>query len=313
MTLKGGKFSSGQKLKARELQRYGSGMLVGVTTENPAHLSTPLSLSSIQVDITTRLGAPMPLTPTGLKALDFMLGGGLRPGTLLSLSGPPGSGRTALALLIAYMAARTRAGVVVASVGLDETEVVARLAARAVNREYPSARLTYASIWNGEAFAHDETRRAVNAAVEAVHQKVGGFLHLSRLTPDGSLRHLGERLGAFWARHERLVLVLDDIETAVAGMEGDLDARVLDAAALLRSLADRGAAVVCTSLDRHGDLVAPSATACAKIVRTAPAGGGDWGAELVMTKNRVGPVGAMPLHLAAGTMQLSEGSSIDVR
>lgn len=289
-------------------------MLGGVTTDNAAHLSTsPLSLASIQVDIATRLGAPVPVTPTGIKALDSMLGGGLRPGTVLGLSGQPGSGRTALALLIAYMAARTKAGVVLASVGLDETEIVARLAARAVNREYPSARLSYAAIWTGEAFAHDETRRAVNSAVETVQNKIGGFLHLARLGPGASLRTLGERLGAFWARHERVVVVLDDLETAVAGAVegGNLESRLLDAGFLLRALGERGAAVVCTTLERHADVVAPATTTCAKIVRTA-SGAGEWGAELVLTKNRVGPVGAVPLHLAPGTMQLSEGRSIDV-
>ncbi|HVJ19033.1 MAG TPA: DnaB-like helicase C-terminal domain-containing protein [Polyangiaceae bacterium] len=285
-----------------------------MTPEKPAHPSTlPLSLASIQVDVATRLGAPVPVTPTGLKGLDTMLGGGLRAGTVLSLSGQPGSGRTALSLLIAYMAARTRAGVIVTSVTLDETEVVARLAARAINREYPAARISYATIWTGEAFAHDETRRVVNSAVETVHQKVGGFLHLGRISASAPLHSLGDRLGAFWARHERLVVVVDDLEAAVADptQQGatDVETRVLDAAFALRALAERGAAVICTCLDRHTDLVAPAATACARIVRMATGQEGEWGAELVLTKNRVGPVGIVPLHLAPGTMQLTEGRS----
>lgn len=284
-----------------------------MTTDKAAPLlSSPLSLASIQVDIATRLGAPVPVTPTGIKTLDAMLGGGLRPGTLLGLSGAPGSGRTALALLIAYMAARTKAGVVVASVGLDETEIVARLAARAVNREYPSARLSYGAIWNGEAFVHDETRRAVNAAVETVQNKVGSFLHLLRLTPKVALTNLGERLDAFLARHERVVVVIDDLETAVAGaVEGSsLDARLLDAGALLRALSERGAAVICTALERHADLLAPATTTSAKIVRPA-SGPGRSVTELVLTKNRLGPVGVMPLHLSPETMQLSEGRAVD--
>ncbi|HEX9621023.1 MAG TPA: ATPase domain-containing protein, partial [Polyangiaceae bacterium] len=56
----------------------------------------PPSLASIQVDLTTRLGTPSPPTPTGFEALDEMLAGGLRRGTLLSLSGEDGSGKTAL-------------------------------------------------------------------------------------------------------------------------------------------------------------------------------------------------------------------------
>jgi replicative DNA helicase len=285
-------------------------MLGAVTSEKTGHPSTnPLSLASIQVDVATRLGAPVPVTPTGLKTLDTMLGGGLRAGTVLSLSGQPGSGRTALSLLIAYMAARTKAGVIVTSVTLDETEVVARLAARAINREYPAARISYATIWTGEAFAHDETRRVVNSAVETVHQKVGGFLHVSRLNV-GGLSTLADRLGAFWARHERVVVLVDDLEAAVADpLNGaaELETRILDGAFALRALAERGAAVICTCLDRFSDLVAPAATACARIVRTASSETGEWGAELVLTKNRMGPTGAVPLHLAPGTMQLNEG------
>jgi RecA/RadA recombinase len=251
----------------------------------------------------------VPVTPTGIKALDSMLGGGLRAGTVLSLTGQPGVGKTALALLIAYMAARTRAGVIVTSAALDETEVVARLAARAINREYPSARMSYATIWSGEAFAHDETRRVVNAAVETVHQKVGGYLHLGRLLPGNPLHTLADQLGVFWARHERLVVVVDDLEAAIADPSlpgGDLPSRLLDAAFALRALAERGATVICTCLDRHADLVAPAASVCARLVRTAQGDRGEWAAELVLSKNRLGPSGAVPLQLTPGTMQLVE-------
>src|SRR5678815_2254022 len=92
------------------------------------------SLASIQVDVTTRLGAVAPATTTGMADLDALLGGGLRSGTHLLVTGAPGVGKTAFALMLAYMAARSKAAVLFSSVGLDDTEVVARLAARAVHR-----------------------------------------------------------------------------------------------------------------------------------------------------------------------------------
>ncbi len=51
--------------------------------------------------------ALLPLDPTGVPNLDFILGGGLSRGTLTIVVGPPGSGKTTLALQMAFAAART--------------------------------------------------------------------------------------------------------------------------------------------------------------------------------------------------------------
>ena len=115
----------------------------------------------MQVDVTTHLGAVGPATSTGLPRLDQLLGGGLRSGMLLALSGRAGSGRSAVALALAYLAARARAGVVLAGAAVDPTEVVARLAARALHREYPDARTSYGEIWTGQAWADDASRRPI--------------------------------------------------------------------------------------------------------------------------------------------------------
>src|SRR5215510_5445521 len=82
----------------------GSGMLTALA-ESPAHPSTlgPVSLANIQVDVATRLGAVTKPMATGFTGIDRLLSGGLRPGTVLALTGQPGSGRTSLALMMAYM------------------------------------------------------------------------------------------------------------------------------------------------------------------------------------------------------------------
>ena len=71
------------------------------------------------------------------------------------------------------MAARTKAAVLFTSASLDETEMMARLAARALHREHPDSRTPYGAIWSGQAWQDEATRRPVGAAVETVVKKVG--------------------------------------------------------------------------------------------------------------------------------------------
>jgi replicative DNA helicase len=257
----------------------------------------PVALASIQVDLTTRLGAPSEVTPTGFRALDALLHGGLRSGTVLALSGAPGSGRTSLALMIAYMAARTQAGVEIVGRGIDDTEIVARLAARALRRTYPQSEVTYTDIWSGNVFGNDTVRRAVGEAVDTVMQKVGAHLHITRLGPGESIETFAPRSTQLWARYERVVLVVDDIEGLTAGVGiAPLDARIVSVAYELRSLAEQGCAVVLTTLSRHAELVAPAATAVVEL-RTLVSGEGPSDMELAVTKNRVGPTGRIPLKV----------------
>jgi circadian clock protein KaiC len=50
--------------------------------------------------------APGPFEPTGVPHLDYVLGGGLRKGSLAIIMGPPGSGKTTLASQIAFSVAQ---------------------------------------------------------------------------------------------------------------------------------------------------------------------------------------------------------------
>jgi hypothetical protein len=270
------------------------------------------ALTAMQVDVTTRLGAHAPATATGFPTLDAMLSGGLRAGTVLAISGAPGVGRTAFALLIAYMAARAKAGVVFASASLDPTEVMARLAARALYREYPEADAPYGMIWSGQAWQDPDTHRAVADSVETVVKKVGALFHLYRATGLESTHSLAECAAHQWSRQERAVLVVDDIEAFsatgdgspahAAAANGSMEGRATHVAYDLRRIAEQGCAVVFTTLGRHADFVAPAVTLAGEL-RERPdrsSSRNDRTMELNVYKNRIGETGVVPLRFVPG-------------
>ena len=274
----------------------------------------------MQVDVTTRMGALTPATPTGLPILDRLMSGGLRTGTLLSLAGPPGAGKTAFALWLAYMAARSRAGVLFASTTLDETELMARLAARALHREYTDSKTTYGALWTGQAWQDDETRGPVTAAIETVVKKVGNHFHVHRADPFESTATLARHASELWGRYDRVVLVVDALEAFSASASGhanaSFDGRIAEVAFELRRLADDGCAVVTTVHSRSAELVSPAATIAAEIRTLETASPvpvserflalGARPVELMVRKNHVGPTGIVPLRFIAGAATFEE-------
>jgi hypothetical protein len=277
----------------------------------PAHPSTlgPHSLASVQVDVATRLGAPSKLTPTGFRGLDALLLGGLRSGTSLGIVGAPGSGRTSVALMLAYMAARTQAGVCFAARGLDETEIVARLAARAIRKSYPSSELTYGDILSGNAVT-DTVRGAVSAAVETVVEKIGQHFYFSPLAGGTALVDWVERSSQLWGRHERMVLVFDDLEGLLAPGE-PVDAGLLRVGYELKALTEHGCAVVFTVLEVHTPMIAPTADALLSLTSQAIASGrGRKALEMQLFKNRLGPTGAVTLEVLFGATEFQENSAL---
>ncbi len=273
----------------------------------------------MQVDVTTRMGALTPATPTGLPSLDRLLFGGVRAGTLMVVAGGPGMGRTAFSLLLAYIAARSKAAVVFTSASLDETEIMARLAARALHREWPESSTPYGLIWSGQAWQRDETRLPVGSAVETVVKKVGNLLHLHRPSPYASTGELESCVGELWGRHERVVMVVDDIEAFSAKVRGDAGAtasmnssfgnRLAHVAYDLRRIAQAGCAVVVTVQSEHLHLVSPAATLSAELKHVEHAGSpasqrslalGAHPMDLLVNKNRLGPTGVVPLRFIPG-------------
>lgn len=282
----------------------------------------PASLSNIEVDVTTRLGSLTPATTTGIPELDEALHGGLRHGDHLVISGAAGVGKTALSLMLAYMAARSKAGTLFTSVALDDTEIMARLAARALHREYANVDATYGTLWTGQAMQDPMLRPAVTSSLDAVVKKVGGLLHLHDARPMESTAVITAQASRLWSRHDRVMIVVDGLEGFAASAGGDPTAataanssyqgRLSQVAFELSSLAKMGCAVISTCQQPNASVVVPAATCSTelRLSRDLPAGARRGpeplirrAADLVITKNRTGPTRSIPLaFFAAGSV-----------
>jgi hypothetical protein len=206
-----------------------------------------------------------------------------------------------------------------ASAVLDETEVVARLAARAMYREYPESQTSYGAIWSGDAWQNDFTRGPVGASLDAAMRKVGQHLHLFRAKPFDTTLEIGAAAAHLWGRHDRVVVIVDGVEalgahvggdsTRAAAINADYASRLSQVGYELRLLAEGGCAVVVTVQREHAHWLLPSATVAAELVLgrqpldrqsqrdTALA---VRGIDLVVTKNHVGPTGTIALKFIAG-------------
>jgi hypothetical protein len=201
--------------------------------------------------------------------------------------------------------------VVVAGAAVDPTEIVARLAARALHREYPDARTSYGEIWTGQAWADDASRRPIADAIDTVMKKVGTQLHLFRGTGLETTQALSECVAQQWARSERVVLVVDDVEGFLAMGDGGVtraalvntsfEARMTQVGYELRRIAEQGACVTATVAIELEAREAPAAESTERLRKL-----GARTLLLKVTKNRVGSTGAVPLSFIPGAATVEE-------
>ncbi|HYP86688.1 MAG TPA: hypothetical protein VEQ59_01005, partial [Polyangiaceae bacterium] len=220
-----------------------------------------------------------------------------------------------------------RAGVVVAGAAVDPTEIVARLAARALHREYPEARTSYGEIWNGQAWSDDASRRPIADAIDTVMKKVGSQLHLLRGTGLETTQALADCVAQQWARSEQVVLVVDDVEGFLAMGDGgairaglvnaSFEARLTQVGYELRRLAEQGACVIATVLSQHLPLLSPASTLNIELHGGAepPSASerlrklGARALRLDVTKNRLGSTGQVLLSFVPGAATLEEAAA----
>ena len=154
------------------------------------------SLNSQRIDLKGRLDQRVEVDPTGIPSLDLALGGGLQPGRGLLISGMSGSGKSSLLLKFAYLFARTGSQVLFSQPGLEAAEILARLGARALHRNYRNATATFGTVLSGLALQDENYRGPVNDSLDQVFEKIGErlFLHeakayQSQQTIDGQFCH----------------------------------------------------------------------------------------------------------------------------
>ncbi len=281
----------------------------------PSGVTEPVQLRAMAVDVTTSLGSSLPVTPVGLGVLERLMAGGLRTGDFFLISGSAGVGKTALALHLGYIAARSAAETLIVSVTVDEAAMVARFAARALHREHPDERVTYGQILSGEAWKDEAVAKKVRAAVNTVVTKVGTRLYPRRVQPFERLRAVRDAAAALWKRNDRVVVIVDGLEAFTPQSSETADPLVA-AAFELRALAQEGCAVVATMGGRDAERAMAAATLAAELTRSAHGSIakpderllflGARNVDLVVTKNHAGPTGLVPLRLVAGAATFEE-------
>ena len=198
-----------------------------------------------------------PPLPTGLRQLDAMLSGGLRPGDVIALGGQAKSGKSALACQVAFDVACAHepnepsvpaAVVVYASVEMPAAEVVARWVAREAFRcadeKGVSWAMTYSAILygqahRGEGLTSESVQRDVGdrllKASERVHERTN--LYVQHVAPGSTPADLVELVrsarAAYAEAHQGrpvppAVLVVDPIQRLFAAPGGALVGRVLE-------------------------------------------------------------------------------------
>jgi len=187
--------------------------------------------------------SPTRPTPTGLRQLDELLHGGVRPGDLIGVAGPAAGGKSALTGQLALDLAKAGAAVLYASVEMPARELVARWLAleafRAAPADAPTAwAIDYASVlygatYRGEGFTSEATRAAAFARLDAARRAVtaaGAHLYAQQIAPRTTVAQLRDLVATARARARPrpLVLVVDPLQRLFASRT-ERDAKVADA------------------------------------------------------------------------------------
>jgi RecA/RadA recombinase len=210
----------------------------------PQTLSGALTPAGDVIDaLVSEWESPTRPTPTGLRQLDELLHGGVRPGDLIGVTGPAAGGKSALTGQLALDLAKAGAVVLYASVEMPGRELVARWMAleafRATSADAATAwAIDYASVlygatYRGEGFTSEATRAAALARLDAARRAVtavGARLYPQQVAPRTTVAQLRDLVAAARAREQPrpLVLVVDPLQRLFAS-HGEHSAKVTDA------------------------------------------------------------------------------------
>jgi RecA/RadA recombinase len=186
---------------------------------------------------------PDPFIPTGVRQLDAMLGGGIRPGDLIGVAGAAGGGKSILVGQIALNAARAGAAVVYASVEMTAHEIVSRwLALEAFRASDPRgtdwslgfADVLYGRAFRGEGISDATTRAKVLQRLETARMsiaQVGSRIVVRQVAPGSTVETLRWLVDETRKRTQaaHLVLLVDPIQRLFASEQGGRRGRAADA------------------------------------------------------------------------------------
>ncbi len=240
--------------------------------------------------------------PTGFPSLDQLLGGGIRRQDLVVLGGDVGSGKSSLALAIAFRAAGLGTPVTLLSGEMSEERLTERVLAL-------DGRVSVDALRSGA--LDDVSRAAIGAAALRLRDLP---LHFRPLTGE----QFGEVAAALDTVPRRGLLVLDDLQmTAGPGPAETTEERLAQVVRALKSLAlEREVAILAVAqlprfhpgrrdprpqLEDLGGLgvVKQTADVVLALYREEmyrPGSGVDGAVELIVAKNRNGPTGYLDLY-----------------
>ena len=229
---------------------------------------------------------------TGFYDLDELLGG-MQPGSLIVLAGPPAVGKTSMALAVAAYVSRASAAVLFATNELSAQRIAARLLAS-------EAAVDGTRVRDGRLREHDW--RAIGRAVGVIN-KMALYVADSVVTFD-ALRESALELAS---QHLLRLIVLDRVDplladirrdaqlAAIVSLAHDLSVPLLATASARQT--DRGRAEGPTGSLAAGDLVIDVADAMMLLDRSSSIIGDFCAMDIHVVKNRFGPTGIVRLAM----------------
>lgn len=183
------------------------------------------------------------VVPTGLRALDRLLDGGLRPHDLIVVAARPSMGKTALMVTWAVHAVQAGIPVYLASLEMSAVQLMQRMAARLGLVPFRHIRL--GNLTEAEARRVDEALERIVAAPLVIDDDVRNLSEIRARARRFRRRHAGPRA---WIGIDYLQLLENDVTNAdnreqeVAGVSRGLKllAREVDAPVVLLAQLNRG-------------------------------------------------------------------------